>query len=282
MAILLDGKKLAQERRNALQVEVERFVEQYGYAPILSVVLVGDNSASKLYVRNKIKAAKEVGIGSRFEALPADVREEEVFAVVDALNNDPLVHGLLVQLPLPQGLDAEKVIARVLPQKDVDGLTPASLGHLLRGVSGVRPCTPKGILTLLDNYALNITGKRAVVVGRSALVGKPIALMLLEKHATVTLCHSKTHDLPGIIGGADILVCAMGEAEFIQPKWMKEGAVVVDVGMNKTSRGWLGDVCVKGLKEKVHAFTPVPGGVGPMTVVSLLENSLALALAQAK
>ena len=277
MATMMDGKALATQRRAELKSAVESYKSAAERTPCLSVVLVGDDSASHLYVKNKIKMAQAVGIESKVERLPAQCTQEELMHCIDALNEDPQVDGVLVQLPLPKAIDAEVVIAHIAPHKDVDGLTPVNLGKLIRGLDGIRPCTPRGILTLLDHYQIDLKGKEAVVVGRSALVGKPMALMLLERHATVRVCHSHTQDLPHVVGEADVLVCAMGKPEFIRSEWLKKGVSVIDVGITKTPTGWVGDVCAEGLAQRASAWTPVPGGVGPMTVISLLENTLELA-----
>ena len=277
MAILMDGKALAEQRRAELKNAVEAYKSTAQRTPCLSVVLVGEDSASELYVKNKIKMAEVVGIQSKVERLHAECAQEDVLQRVDALNDDPCVDGILVQLPLPKAINADKVIAQIAADKDVDGLTPVSLGNLIRGIDGVRPCTPRGILTLLDHYEIALEGKEVVIVGRSSLVGKPMALMLLERDATVKVCHSRTQDLAEVVGEADLLICAIGQPEFIRPEWLKKGVSVVDVGITKTPKGWVGDVCAEGIREKVSAWTPVPGGVGPMTVISLLENTLELA-----
>ncbi|MDP7040795.1 MAG: bifunctional 5,10-methylenetetrahydrofolate dehydrogenase/5,10-methenyltetrahydrofolate cyclohydrolase [Myxococcota bacterium] len=277
MAILMDGKALAEQRRAELKNAVEAYKSTAQRTPCLNVVLVGEDSASELYVKNKIKMAEVVGIQSKVERLHAECAQEDVLQRVDALNEDPCVDGILVQLPLPKAINADKVIAQIAADKDVDGLTPVSLGNLIRGIDGVRPCTPRGILTLLDHYEIALEGKEVVIVGRSSLVGKPMALMLLERDATVKVCHSRTQDLAEVVGEADLLICAIGQPEFIRPEWLKKGVSVVDVGITKTPKGWVGDVCAEGIREKVSAWTPVPGGVGPMTVISLLENTLELA-----
>jgi methylenetetrahydrofolate dehydrogenase (NADP+)/methenyltetrahydrofolate cyclohydrolase len=277
MAILMDGKALAEQRRAELKNAVDAYKSAAQRTPCLSVVLVGEDSASELYVKNKIKMAAVVGIQSKVERLNAECAQEDVLQRVDVLNDDSCVDGILVQLPLPKAINADKVIAQIAPHKDVDGLTPVSLGNLIRGIDGIRPCTPRGILTLLDHYQIALEGKEVVIVGRSSLVGKPMALMLLERDATVKICHSHTQDLAQVVGAADILVCAIGQPEFIRPEWLKKGVSVIDVGISKTPKGWVGDVCAEGIAEKASAWTPVPGGVGPMTVISLLENTLELA-----
>ena len=274
MGILLDGKGLAEERRVALSTRVATFIEKHGRGPCLSVVLVGDDSASALYVRNKVRMAERVGMLSRVERLAADASQEEVLSTVEELNGSADVDGLIVQLPLPEGLDPEEIIASISPSKDVDGLTPVNLGRIVRGLAGPRPCTPKGVLALLKHYGINCAGKQAVVVGRSALVGKPMALMLVQEDATVTLCHSKTRDLNRILKDADIVVAAIGRPAFLDPESFKPGVVIVDVGISRVNDLWVGDVSKQGLSEVASAWTPVPGGVGPMTITMLLFNTI--------
>ena len=248
---------------------------RWGMAPGLGVVLVGDDPGSHIYVRNKEKACKEVGIKSFEHLLPATISEKELLAVVQQLNKDKNVNGILVQLPLPAHIRSEKILEAISPYKDVDGFHPVSQGMLLLGGDGFRPCTPMGIMRLLESVGCDPKGKNAVVVGRSNIVGKPVALMLLEKHATVTICHSRTASLRDEVGRADILVVAIGKAGLVRGDWIRPGAVVIDVGINRLPSGKLyGDVEFETAKERAAAITPVPGGVGPMTICMLLYNTL--------
>lgn len=274
MGEILDGKAAAREVREGVRAEVERLVSRHGLRPGLATVLVGDDPASKLYVGSKQKACAEVGIESFGTHLPAGTTEEELLAVVKRLNEDPRVHGILVQLPLPPGLSEKRILYALSPDKDVDGLHPVNQGRLLAGEPGLRPCTPLGVMDLLDRTGVPLRGKRAVVVGRSLLVGKPVALLLLERHATVTICHSRTADLAAEVGRAEILVAAVGRAEMIRGEWIQPGAIVVDVGINRTPGGIRGDVEFATARERASFITPVPGGVGPMTVAMLLRNTV--------
>ena len=269
----IDGKAIAAKVRGEVAAEVAA-LKKKGISPGLATVLVGDDPASAIYVRNKVRACEEVGIASFGHTLPADTTQEALLAVVDQLNADPAVHGILVQLPLPDGLDQREVIERIAPAKDVDGLHPESQGRLVGGLDGLRPCTPLGSMRLLEEAGVDLKGKRAVVVGRSVLVGKPLALLLLEQHATVTICHSRTDDLPGEIGRADVVVAALGRAEAIRGEWIKPGAAVIDVGINRTDDGLKGDVEYGPASERAGCITPVPGGVGPMTIAMLLRNTV--------
>jgi methylenetetrahydrofolate dehydrogenase (NADP+) / methenyltetrahydrofolate cyclohydrolase len=274
MAAVLDGKTIAREVRDEVRAETAELTGRHGIVPGLATVLVGDDPASKIYVGSKHKACAEVGFTSFAHELPAATAEGDLLALVDELNADPKVHAILVQLPLPKGLDEKKVIFRLSPEKDVDGLHPVSQGRLLAGEPGFRPCTPLGVMHLIDKTGITIRGKRAVVVGRSLLVGKPAALLLLEQHATVTLCHSRTADLAGEIGRADILVAAIGKAEMIRGEWIRPESVVIDVGINRTDAGLRGDVEYAAAEQRAGWITPVPGGVGPMTVAMLMRNTL--------
>jgi len=274
---ILDGKTAAREVREQVRAQTAELTARHGIVPGLATVLVGEDSASKIYVSSKLKACAEVGITSFAHDLPAATSEAELLARVDALNADPKVHGILVQLPLPKGLDEKRVIFRLSPEKDVDGLHPVSQGRLLAGESGFRPCTPLGVMVLVQKTGVRIAGKRAVVVGRSLLVGKPVALLLLEQHATVTLCHSRTADLAAEVGSADILVAAIGKAEMIRGEWIRPGSIVIDVGINRTEAGLRGDVETAAAQARAAFITPVPGGVGPMTVAMLMQNTLAAA-----
>jgi len=275
MAAIIDGKAVAKEVQKQIKEEVEGLERRWGLAPGLAVVVVGDDPASHIYVRNKEKACREVGIKSFEYLLPATISEKELLALVHQLNKDNDVHGILVQLPLPPHIRAEKVLEAISPRKDIDGFHPMSQGMLLLGGDGFRPCTPLGIMKLLAAAGCDPKGKTAVVVGRSNIVGKPVALMLLEKHATVTICHSRTASLRDEVGRADILVVAIGKAGLVRGDWIKPGAVVIDVGVNRLASGKLtGDVEFDSAKERASAITPVPGGVGPMTICMLLYNTL--------
>jgi methylenetetrahydrofolate dehydrogenase (NADP+)/methenyltetrahydrofolate cyclohydrolase len=277
MAQLIDGKAVAAQVRVEVKAEVERLKAGRGLVPGLAVVRVGEDPASKIYVTGKKKAALEVGFNSWEHHLDAGISQEELLAVVERLNADPAVHGILVQLPLPKHIDAERIISAVRPEKDADGFHPVNAGLLSLGKPGLRPCTPWGVMRLLQEAKCDPSGKRAVVVGRSNIVGKPMALMLLQADATVTICHRKSN-LPFEVGMADILVAAVGVPELIKGEWIKPGAVVIDVGMNRMPDGKLkGDVEFEAAKERASAITPVPGGVGPMTIAMLMRNTLAAA-----
>lgn len=271
MANLIDGKARAGEIMAKLKEEIAR----KKITPGLAVVLVGENPASEVYVRNKIKACLEVGIKSLDNKLPETTSEAELLKLIEKLNNDKNVHGILVQLPLPKQIDSDKVLNAIDPSKDVDGFHPVNLGRLLSGQNGLRPCTPLGVMDLIDFTGVDIKGKNAVVVGRSNIVGKPVAVMLLERHATVTVCHSRTQDLPGVVKNADIVVAAIGKPNFIKGDWIKKGAVVIDVGINRLEGGKLtGDVDFNEASKNAAWITPVPGGVGPMTIAMLLKNTV--------
>jgi len=279
--VLIDGRRVAEELCEEVGREVDRMWERMGIAPGLAVVLVGDDPASAAYVRMKGCDCAKAGIVTFDHHLPATTTQEEVMALIDELNVDERVHGILVQLPLPAALDETAIIERIAPEKDVDGFTPVDAGRLLRGEPGLRACTPAGIMCLLDYYDVELEGSHAVVVGRSTIVGKPMALMLLERNATVTVCHSRTRDLVGICRGADVLVAAVGRAGMIDAAFVKPGAVVIDVGINRGADGSLtGDVDFEAVAPIAGAITPVPGGVGPMTRAILVENTLKAAIAQ--
>jgi methylenetetrahydrofolate dehydrogenase (NADP+)/methenyltetrahydrofolate cyclohydrolase len=284
---------MAQSVREEVGRGVETFKKKTGKVPKLSVILVGEDPASKIYVGHKNRFAAEVGIDSDTIKLPVKTPQDEVLGVIDGLNADMDVHGLLVQLPVPAHIDAETVTQRVAPEKDVDGITYINFGRLLSAdyrrkddppkrppvpEGSLEPCTPSGIMEMLYRHDVTIEGKQAVVVGRSNIVGKPISMMLMRENATVTMCHSRTKGLDRIVGTADILVAAAGRAEMIKGSWIKEGAVVIDVGMNRTEDGKLkGDVEFEEAKKRASLITPVPGGVGPMTIAMLLKNTLAAA-----
>ncbi len=277
MAKIIDGKSISLQVREAIKKETLALMEQ-GVHPGLAVVIVGEDSASKVYVRNKIKACEEVGFYSENYALPAETTEEELLSLVEKLNGDPAIHGILVQLPLPKHLDANKVIAAIDPKKDVDAFHVQNVGKIMLGQYDFLPCTPAGVMKLLEYSGIDVAGKDCVVVGRSNIVGKPQAMLLLHANATVQICHSKTKDLAEKTAAADILIVAIGKAKFITADMIKEGAVVIDVGMNRDENGKLcGDVDFEGCFEKASYITPVPGGVGPMTISMLMQNTLAAA-----
>jgi len=279
MAQIIDGKAVAAQVR----AEVARSVKELrasGLVPGLTVVRVGDDPASAVYVRGKRKDSEEVGFRSIEHHLPATASQSEILALVARLNDDPSVHGILVQLPLPKGVDERVVLEAIDPHKDADGFHPYNVGALSIGIPGPRPCTPAGVMRLLREAGCELKGKRALVIGRSNIVGKPMALMLLEQHATVTLAHSRTVDLAGEVARADVVVAAIGKAELVKGAWIKPGAVVIDVGMNRLENNKLvGDVEYARAAERAAAITPVPGGVGPMTRAMLLVNTVDLARA---
>ena len=273
--MIIDGKAVAKQVRDEVREETERLRNDHGVVPGLGVVLVGEDPASRLYVRNKEKACAEVGIGSVEHLLPASVTQHELLDLIGRLNQDPAIHGILVQLPLPEHIAADRILEAVSPDKDVDGFHPVNQGLLLSGGAGFKPCTPLGIMRMLDSVGCELKGKTAAVVGRSNIVGKPVALMLLARHATVTLCHSRTADLGAEVGRADVVVAAVGKTHAIRGEWIKPGAVVIDVGINRLSTGKLaGDVEFETAQERASWISPVPGGVGPMTICMLLSNTL--------
>ncbi len=280
---MLDGKEVAARVRDDLKRRVEGFSGKGCRAPGLAVILIGDNPASHLYVKNKVQACKKVGIESFLHQFPQAVAAEEVLASIERLNSDCSVDGILVQLPLPAHLPTERILDAVLPGKDVDGLHPVNMGLLACGKQGLRPCTPQGVIVLLEHYRVPFEGRHAVVIGRSNLVGKPVAFMLLEKNATVTICHSRSRELDAIARTADILVVAAGRPCMVRGSWIKPGAVVVDVGIHKRTIAEgpkagesevVGDVDFQEASRVASLITPVPGGVGPMTVAMLLSNTL--------
>ncbi|MCK5128852.1 MAG: bifunctional methylenetetrahydrofolate dehydrogenase/methenyltetrahydrofolate cyclohydrolase FolD [Clostridiales bacterium] len=273
-AQIIDGRELAKQTRIKLKKKVNSLYEQKSKYPGLTVVLVGDDLASAAYVRNKEKFAKRVNIISNTIRMPKETTKEELLDVIEKLNNDNDVHGILVQLPLPKHLDESTVINTISYEKDVDGFHIINSGKLLSGQDSLRPCTPTGIIKLIESIGVNIEGKNAVVVGRSNIVGKPAALLLLEKNATVTVCHSRTRDLGEVTNKADILVVAIGRAEMITGDMVKPGAVVIDVGSNYTEDKTYGDVKFDEAVNVASFITPVPGGVGPMTIAQLLENTV--------
>jgi methylenetetrahydrofolate dehydrogenase (NADP+)/methenyltetrahydrofolate cyclohydrolase len=280
-ARIIDGKTIAAEVRERVRQEVASLADK-GIRPGLAAVRVGKNPASEIYVRNKRKACEAAGIYSEEHPLPEETSEEDLLDLVRRLNADPKINGILVQLPLPKQISEGRVIQEVSPEKDVDGFHRINVGRLTLGERALAPCTPLGIIALLDAIKAGIQGSRAVVVGRSNIVGKPVALMLLHRHATVTICHSRTRDLPEVCRSADILVAAIGRARFITEEMVKEGAIVIDVGINRLEDGKIvGDVDFEGVSRRAGWITPVPGGVGPMTIAMLLSNTVAAAKAQA-
>lgn len=279
-AVLIDGKAISASRRARLAERVVELKAQ-GIVPGLAVVIVGEDPASQVYVRNKEAGCQEAGIYSEKHALPEQTSQEDLLALVAELNSRPEINGILVQLPLPAHIDEDAVLDAIDPDKDVDGFHPVNVGRMVIGKESLLPCTPHGCMVLLEEIGYDLTGKEAVVVGRSNIVGKPVAMMLLEKNATVTVCHSRTADLPAVVGRADVVVVAVGRAEMVKGSWLKEGAVVIDVGINRTDDGLKGDVEFSTAAERASAITPVPGGVGPMTIAMLLENTLTAAVRQA-
>jgi methylenetetrahydrofolate dehydrogenase (NADP+)/methenyltetrahydrofolate cyclohydrolase len=287
MPHLLDGKALAQTMQAEMAAQVADFAQQTGARPGLAAVLVGDNAASQVYVRNKRKACALVGMQSWLHALPASTSQAELLQLVDQLNRDPAVNGILVQLPLPKEIDENAIIHAVAPLKDVDGFGTESLGLLTAGHPRYLPCTPAGVQQILVRNNIRIDGQHVVIVGRSNIVGKPLAMMLMQKaagaNATVTVCHSKSRDIGALTRQADIIVVAIGQAQFLKADMVRPGAVVVDVGINRNAAGKLvGDVDFDAVKEIAAAITPVPGGVGPMTITMLLHNTLQAAILQRK
>ena len=271
MTKIINGKDISTAIRQEIRAEVESLSKRPG----LAVVLVGNDPASQVYVRNKERACEEVGFYSEKYTLPEDTTREQLLALVDQLNESPAIHGILVQLPLPKHLDAEEVILRIDPRKDVDAFHPVNVGKIMIGNFDFLPCTPAGVMELLSRSGIDPAGKECVVIGRSNIVGKPQAMLLLHKNATVTICHSRTKDLAAVCRRADILVSAVGRANFVTADMVKEGAVVIDVGMNRDENGKLvGDVAFAEVSEKTSYITPVPGGVGPMTITMLLKNTV--------
>ncbi len=274
MATIIDGKAIAAKFRSKIAAGVQELAES-GVVPGLAVVLVGDDPASRVYVSMKEKACKAAGIFSVEHALPASTSEVELLALIDRLNSDPQIHGILVQLPLPQQIDTDKVLEAISPAKDADGFHPYNVGRLSIGKPLFQPCTPYGVMVMLKESGVDLAGKEVVVVGRSNIVGKPVAMMCLAEHATVTLCHSRTAGLADVIRRADVVIAAVGRPEMIKGEWIKEGAVVIDVGINRLADGKLvGDVDFSSVSQRASAITPVPGGVGPMTITMLLYNTL--------
>ena len=277
MAQIIDGKAISAKVKSQVRTEVEE-LKGKGVEVGLAVVIVGNNSASRVYVNNKKKACEEVGFISYEYALPEETTQDELLELVNKLNNDDKVNGILVQLPLPKQIDENAIINAILPEKDVDAFHPANVGHIMIGDFSFLPCTPAGVMELIAETGVDVCGKECVVIGRSNIVGKPMAMLLLHKHGTVTICHSRTKNLAEICSRADILVAAVGKAKFVTPDMVKEGAVVIDVGMNRDENGKLcGDVDYNACFDKAGYITPVPGGVGPMTIAMLMKNTLTAA-----
>jgi methylenetetrahydrofolate dehydrogenase (NADP+)/methenyltetrahydrofolate cyclohydrolase len=273
-ASIIDGNSISKQIRAELSDEVKKLQSERNITPGLAVVLVGENPASQVYVRMKEKACEEVGLYSRKITLPEDTSEKELLDILDELNGDNKIHGILVQLPLPKHIDENKVLRKIDPEKDVDGFHPVNVGKLVIGEPSFVPCTPQGVIELLKRSGTEISGADAVIVGRSNIVGKPVAMLLMHENATVTVCHSKTKNLAEKTQRADILVAAIGRPKFITADMVKEGATVIDVGVNRLEDKLVGDVDFEPVKEKAGAITPVPGGVGPMTIAMLLTNTV--------
>jgi len=284
MAKLINGKEISAQIRAELAEETKAFIAETGITPGLAVIIVGDNPASQVYVRNKRRACEEIGYYSEAYELPTETTQEELMALVRRLNGEEKIHGILVQLPLPKHLDEHEVLLAIDPKKDVDAFHPTNVGHIMIGDYAYLPCTPAGVMALLEKSGISPAGKEVVVVGRSNIVGKPQAMLMLHQNATVTVCHSRTVDLPAVCRRADILVAAIGKADFFTAEYIKEGAVIIDVGMNRRADGKLtGDVDFASVEPKASYITPVPGGVGPMTITMLMKNTLTAArLAAAK
>ena len=281
MSIIIDGKATAAKMREEIAAEVKEFEEKHGKAPSLTVIIVGEDPASQVYVRNKEKACAQTGIRSEIIRMPADATEDEVLSKIAELNADADVNGILVQLPLPKHINEKKIICAIDPKKDVDAFGYENVGRIMTGDYDLLPCTPAGVMELLKRYEIEVAGKECVVLGRSNIVGKPMAMLLMHANGTVTVCHSKTADLSAHTRRADIIVAAIGKPKFVKADMIKDGAVIIDVGINRLEDGKLcGDVDFEGCAEKAAAITPVPGGVGPMTVTMLLKNTLTAAYKQ--
>lgn len=278
MAIIIDGKKTSADIKAEIAIETEAFKTETGITPGLAVVIVGSDPASQVYVRNKCRACEAVGFYSEKYEIPEETTEDELIALIEKLNADDKIHGILVQLPLPRHIDVEKVLLTIKPSKDVDAFHPYNTGKIMQGKYDFLPCTPAGVMELLKRYNVEIKGKKCVVIGRSDIVGKPMAMLLLQADGTVTICHSKTKNLAEICASADVIVAAVGRANFVSGDMVKDGAVVIDVGINRLENGSLcGDVNYAEAAEKASAITPVPGGVGPMTIAMLMRNTLTAA-----
>jgi methylenetetrahydrofolate dehydrogenase (NADP+) / methenyltetrahydrofolate cyclohydrolase len=279
-ATIIDGRSVSARVRAEVASDVAALTERTGRQPGLATILVGDDPASAVYVANKRKACAEAGIADHHQHLTVDASQDEVAAVIEDCNRDPDISGILLQLPVPAGLDGAALTGLIAPEKDVDGLTPISAGRLAQGTPGLRPCTPLGVIELLDSYDVALEGAEAVVVGRSDLVGKPVAALLLQRNATVTMCHSRTRELAAVCSRADVLIAAIGRAGLIGADHVKPGAAVIDVGINRTDDGLRGDVEFDAVLDRAELITPVPGGVGPMTIAMLLRNTVTAATMQ--
>ena len=279
MANIIDGKKLAADIRAEVAEETAKVIQEKGITPCLAAVLVGEDPASQVYVRNKHRACEKAGMASQQHKLPAETTQEELMQLVERLNSDPAVHGILVQLPLPEQINTEVILRAIAPEKDVDAFHPENVGLMVQGQPRFLPCTPHGVLQMLRRNKIETAGKKVVVVGRSDIVGKPLAVMLAQRgwDATVTIAHSRTEDLPATCREADILIAAVGRPKFIEAGWIKPSATVIDVGINRTEEGLVGDVDYAPAAEVAEWITPVPGGVGPMTIAMLLHNTLSAA-----
>ncbi|GBE58303.1 bifunctional protein FolD protein [bacterium BMS3Abin01] len=273
-AQIIDGKQISADIRAEVALDVQKMQEEHGLTPGLAVVLVGEDPASQVYVNNKEKACNEVGFNSIKYELPANTSEDDLIKLVEELNGRADIHGILVQLPLPDQIDEERVLLNIDPDKDVDGFHPMNVGRLVVGAPVFVSCTPAGVIELLKRSGAELEGANAVVVGRSNIVGKPVALLLLGENCTVTICHSRTRDLAAVCRQADVLVAAVGVPEMVKGDWVKEGATIIDVGINRTEDGLVGDVEFEAAAERARAITPVPGGVGPMTIAMLMRNTL--------
>ncbi len=280
-AEIIDGKKVSAEVRAQIAAEVAEFVRGGGRAPVLATVIVGEDAASEVYVANKHRACEEAGMKSVHHGLPEDTSQEDLLALVADLGADDSVDGILVQLPVPDHIDPDAVVAAIDPAKDVDGLSPVSAGLLAGGNPGMVPCTPAGVIKLIDHAGAELTGAEAVIIGRSKLVGRPLISLLLDRNATVTTCHSRTRDLPTVCRRADVLIAAVGVPELVGVDFVKPGAIVIDVGINRTEGGLVGDVDFDSVSQVAGAITPVPGGVGPMTIAMLMSNNLLAARSRA-
>jgi methylenetetrahydrofolate dehydrogenase (NADP+)/methenyltetrahydrofolate cyclohydrolase len=279
-ATIIDGREVGARVRAEVARDVAALVERGAGAPGLATILVGDDPASAVYVANKRKACAEVGIADLHRHLPGEANQDEVAALIDESNRQPSVSGVLLQLPVPKGLRGAELTGMISPEKDVDGLTPISVGRLWQGTPGLRPCTPLGVIELLDTYGVALEGAEAVVLGRSDLVGKPVSALLQQRNATVTMCHSRTRDLAAVCARGDILVAAVGVPQLVGAEFVKDGAAVIDVGINRTESGLVGDVDFEAVAPKASVLTPVPGGVGPMTIAMLLRNTVTAATLQ--
>ena len=272
MSEIIDGKNLAKEIREGLKIEAEKLKDK-GIVPHLAVIMVGDNDASKVYVRNKSRACEEIGIEFKEYLLPSTTKQSELLELIQKLNNDKNVNGILLQSPIPKPLNIQEAFNTILPEKDVDGFNPYNVGNLCIGQDGFIPCTPLGIMKMFEKYNIDIDGKKVAIIGRSNIVGKPMAQCMLSKNATVTICHSRTKELKKEVKDADIIIAAAGKQNIVTADMVKDGAVIIDVGMNRNSEGKLcGDVDFENIKEKASYITPVPGGVGPMTIAMLMSN----------